>query len=569
MFRVALVACLIVVAYGDAAPKCTFADVKQVVGCVRQQYEAIATGCLNANKCPGNYWNGDRHDRKKRGSVPTVPTAPISVPGVAANASAMLPMVGKTVDLHLPTINLTNISTMANNIAVPNKVNSLVGDAKKTVDNISNTVKQQVNMGQVMNDCHGKVDDSVANTVWSCVFGGSINVTDLWSAGASTSPPPKNSFTADTCNGFGVDSCIDGRNDDDSFRPILNQCIKTTKITCDVQGIITKMGQCFDTLANSQKFDDISKVFSDYAKNKSISLNVTTGQIKSMVEGSRPNYQRAQLQPIPKKGCSAANVNKISQCVQRRQQHIEACYRSSGCPRPVPKAEQDVMVNMANITKELADCGKDAFHSVTQKFVACTKKNITDFDIDNNDDDDDDDDDSGSNESNEGNRGSNGSNGGSNGNSNSSKCDTVSLGECLKGRNGSDDMNVHAQICGDTCTDCDVKYTKSVACVCIKDQLVNPVNFNVTRKIVQDCAAKKKVSYLTPKQENYFVNMMVCQFCDGENNPASAAPPPPPTVTLKSLVGAKTTPKPTPKPTTKKPTTKKPTTKKPTTKKSG
>lgn len=128
------------------------------------------------------------------------------------------------------------------------------------------------------------------------------------------------------------------------------------------------------------------------------------------------------------------------------------------------------------------------------------------------------------------------------------------------------------------CTDCDVKYTKSVACGCMKDQLLNPVNFNAMKISVQTCVAKAKGTYLTPQQEQAFINQILSIYCDGDVKPTNSASPPPPSSATPAVIAklAAATPKPTtkkPTPTTKKPapTTKKttPTTKKttPTTKK--
>lgn len=85
------------------------------------------------------------------------------------------------------------------------------------------------------------------------------------------------------------------------------------------------MGECFNDII-AQKFDDFSKIFTTYTSKKSISFDVSSEQIKGLVENNRPKFFQCQVQPIPKKGCNATNLGKIFQCVEGRESRIEQCY---------------------------------------------------------------------------------------------------------------------------------------------------------------------------------------------------------------------------------------------------
>jgi hypothetical protein len=532
MLRLTLVSCLVVVASGDL-PKCTIAQVKQVINCIGSNYQQQYDGCLTANKCPENY-NSERHDRKKRATVdvklPPVNASKLTLPNsspsplinVLANASnSILTAASKSI--------APGISAASNS----SKLVNTVGDAASKI------APNPQQIMQIMHDCQSKLDDMVAQKVFSCVFSTNVTLADFFQFNTTTqSTTQKQPFNSTTCKAESCDICLDGRDQDDIFCPIQNQCAR--QVNCDVQGTVKRMGECF----NNINAGDFSKIFTS---NKSISFTLTDSQIKGWVESSRQKYFQCQVQPIPKKGCNATNIAKISQCVQDRESRIEQCYYASGCNRPLPKADMNMSL-LKNVSAAVMECGREALKNVTKNFLACTKRNISDFGLPGDDNDDDDD----SSESDNG--PSNGNYGNSQAFGNGTTCDKAALNACLGQRNDSGNISAHVQICGDTCTDCDVKYTKLVACDCMKDQFLNPVHFNAMKISVQSCVAKSNKTYLTPQQEQVLINQILSTYCDGDVKSTNSAPPPPPPAAA------------TPKPTTKKPT---PTTKKtpPTTKK--
>lgn len=121
------------------------------------------------NKCPDNY--SDRRDRKKRA------TADVKLPTV--NANSKLPNITSVLSTSpvAPLINIVANTSNATLTAASRSVatgGSVASNMGKVVSNTTKPITPQ-QISEMMSDCQPKLDDMVAQKVFSCVF--STNVT--------------------------------------------------------------------------------------------------------------------------------------------------------------------------------------------------------------------------------------------------------------------------------------------------------------------------------------------------------------------------------------------------------